>query len=63
MDRSLYTLIGLAMNTYQVVYRLKDDDVYRSWHLIKAKTDEDAAYEALDFTKLHKYVLIDVIKT
>tara|TARA_B100000941_G_scaffold274856_1_gene236303 strand:- start:117 stop:272 length:156 start_codon:yes stop_codon:yes gene_type:complete len=51
------------MNTYQIVYRLKDGDVYRSWHLIKAKTDEDAAYEALDFVKAHKYSLIDVIKT
>jgi len=50
------------MNTYQVVYRLKDSDIYRSWHLIKAKTDEDAAYAALDFVKAHKYSLIDVIK-
>ena len=50
------------MNTYKVIYRLKESDIYRSWHLIKAKTDEDAAYEALDFAKSHKYVLLDVLK-
>ena len=50
------------MNTYQVIYRLKKDDIYRSWHFIKADTDEDAAYEALDFAKTHKYSLLDVKK-
>ena len=48
------------MNTYQVIYRLKDDDIYRSHHFIKADCDEDAAYDALDFAKSHKYNLIDV---
>ena len=48
------------MNTYQVIYRLKDDDVYRSHHFIKADCDEAAAYDALDFVKSHKYNLIDV---
>ena len=57
-----YTLIRLAMNTYQVIYRLKNDDVYRSHHFIKADCDEDAAYEALDFAKSHKYSLLDVKK-
>ena len=48
------------MNTYQVIYRLKEDDIYRSHHFIKADSDEDAAYEALDFAKSHKYSLLDV---
>ena len=48
------------MNTYQVIYRLKEDDLYRSHHFIKADCDEDAAYEALDFAKSHKYSLLDV---
>jgi len=48
------------MNTYQVIYRLKKDDTYRSHHFIKADCDEDAAYEALDFTRSHKYSLLDV---
>lgn len=50
------------MNTYQVIYRLKDSDIYRSHHFIKADCDEDAAYEALDFAKTHKYSLLDVKK-
>ena len=50
------------MHTYQVIYRLKDSDIYRSHHFIKADCDEDAAYEALDFAKSHKYSLIDVKK-
>ena len=50
------------MNTYQVIYRLKESDIYRSHHFIKADCDEDAAYEALDFVKSHKYSLIDVKK-
>lgn len=58
----MYTLIRLAMNTYQVIYRLKDSDIYRSHHFIKAECDEDAAYEALDFARTHKYSLLDVKK-
>ena len=58
----MYTLIRLAMNTYQVIYRLKEDDLYRSHHFIKADCDEDAAYVALDFAKTHKYSLLDVKK-
>ena len=50
------------MNTYQVIYRLKEDDIYRSHHFIQADSDEDAAYEALDFAKSHKYSLLDVKK-
>ena len=50
------------MNTYQVIYRLKTDDLYKSHHFIKADCDEDAAYEALDFAKSHKYSLLDVIR-
>ena len=47
------------MNTYRVTYRIKDypDE---GWHFIKADTDEDAAYDALDFAKTHKYNLLDV---
>lgn len=50
------------MHTYQVVYRLKESDIYRSHHFIKADSDEDAAYEALDFVNTHKYSLLDVKK-
>lgn len=50
------------MTTYQVIYRLNKDDIYRSHHFIKADSDEDAAYEALDFVKIHKYNLLDVKK-
>jgi len=47
------------MNQYLVTYRIKNypDE---GWHLIKASTDEDAAYDALDFAKAHKYNLLDV---
>jgi len=58
MDRYFTTLIRLAMITYQVIYRLPDED--KHWFFIKADSDEDAAYEALDWTKTRKYNLIDV---
>ena len=54
------------MNTYQVIYRQKpnawvDFDNHTKHHIfIKANTDEDAAYEALDFVEAHKYNLLDV---
>ena len=50
------------MFTYQVIYRLKSDDTYRSHHFIKADCDEDAAYDALAFAQAHKYSLLDVRK-
>ena len=48
------------MKTYQVIYRLKADDIYRSHHFIEAEDDESAAFNALDFVKIHKYNLLDV---
>ena len=46
------------MNTYQVIYRLPDEQ--KHWFFIKADDDEYAAYEALDFAKSHNYNLLDV---
>ena len=46
------------MITYQVIYRLPDED--KHWFFIKADCDEDAAYEALDLTRTHRYNLLDV---
>ena len=47
------------MNHYIVIYKIKNypED---GWHFIKANTDEDAAYNALDFAQTHKYNLVDV---
>ena len=56
------------MNTYQVIYRAKpnawvDFDDHAKYHFfIKADSDEDAAYQALDWTKIRKYNLLDVRK-
>ena len=47
------------MNHYLVIYRIKDY-ADEGWHFVKASTDEDAAYNGLDFCKTHKYNLIDV---
>ncbi len=46
------------MNTYQVIYRLPDEE--KHWFFIKANDDENAAYDALDWTNTHNYNLIDV---
>ena len=48
----------VAMNTYQVIYRLNVDE--DSYHFIKADDAEAAAYNALDFVQIHKYKLLDV---
>ena len=56
------------MTLYQVIYREKPnawvdfDDHTKHSLFIKADNDEDAAYQALDWTKIRKYNLLDVRK-
>lgn len=45
------------MRKYKIDYR---DDRHSSYFFTQAKDDEDAAFQALDWTKAHRYKLLDV---
>lgn len=57
-DYNQITIISKdAMRMYKIDYR---DDNDSSYFFTQAKDAEDAAFQALDWTKAHRYKLLDV---